>query len=231
MGNNRELNGKVLLQAKLVLETGLHIGGTDEFSAIGAIDSPVVRDIITRSPYIPGSSLKGKMRFLLARQFAKNGILGKISDEDDQIKRLFGASGKKIMPSRLQFYDIFICDNDDNNKKIGNLTGGSLTETKAENTINRISAKAMIRQIERVVKGTTFEFKLSYTIENSEDIKEDFDNIKKCFYLLENDYLGGGGTRGSGRIKFNSYKLNSSGVFESDTKENVEEIFKEIFEV
>ncbi|WP_322290471.1 type III-A CRISPR-associated RAMP protein Csm3, partial [Paratractidigestivibacter sp.] len=59
---------KIKIQGTIEVKTGLHIGGDDSFSAIGAIDSPVVRDPLTRDPVIPGSTLKGKMRALLARE-------------------------------------------------------------------------------------------------------------------------------------------------------------------
>lgn len=58
---------KIKITGTIEIKTGMHIGGDDSFSAIGAIDSPVVRDPLTRLPIIPGSTLKGKMRSLLAR--------------------------------------------------------------------------------------------------------------------------------------------------------------------
>lgn len=231
MNELKGLLGKVLIEADLVLDSGLHIGGADGFSAIGAIDSPVVRDMITNDPYIPGSSLKGKMRYLLSRIKAKNNQMPKLFNEEAMIKRLFGSSGDNIIMSRLQFYDIFIDKNNVGNKRIKDLTDESLTESKYENTIDRLTAVANPRQIERVVKGVTFNFKVSYSIENENEIEEDFENIKKCFSLLENDYLGGGGTRGSGRVKFENIRLNYKLVFEEDIKKELENKLNKILEV
>src|SRR5699024_7755014 len=77
------------------------------------------------------------------------------------------------------------------------------TETKFENTINRLTSVANPRQIERVTRGTEFDFQIIYNVENEEEVEEDFNNIKKGIQLIENDYLGGGGTRGNGRVHFN----------------------------
>ena len=63
---------KIEITSELEVLTGMHIGGTNEFAAIGAIDSPVVRDVISRLPMIPGSTLKGKMRTLMSRQYSEN---------------------------------------------------------------------------------------------------------------------------------------------------------------
>lgn len=50
------------ISGQIKLETGLHIGGDEGVIEIGGNDNPIVRDISTGNPYIPGSSLKGKMR-------------------------------------------------------------------------------------------------------------------------------------------------------------------------
>lgn len=231
MANLKGLQGKILLKGKLILETGLHIGDTDGFSAIGAIDSPVVRDTITRDPYIPGSSLKGKMRYLLARAEAKDMQMSNLADEKDYIKRLFGSSGDDIVLARLQFYDVFLSENNENNDRVGYFTDGTLTESKSENTIDRLTAVANPRQIERVSKGVTFDFKVSYSIEDLDEVWEDLESIKKSIILLENDYLGGGGTRGSGRVKFQNIEASYEAVFNDGVKDDVKEIFDTVFEV
>ena len=63
---------KIEITSELEVLTGMHIGGTNEFASIGALDSPVVRDVISRLPMIPGSTLKGKMRTLMSRQYSEN---------------------------------------------------------------------------------------------------------------------------------------------------------------
>lgn len=194
---------KLVIEGTIVLKTGMHIGGSSDFSAIGAIDSPVVRDTLTRLPLIPGSSLKGKMRYLLAKEL-NNGILSNEPNNDqDEILRLFGSSEKdKIRRARLKFNDI----------KLSNLAeletfNVSSTEVKFENTIDRKTAVANPRQIERVIAGSKFDFEIFYNLDDIKEVEKDFENIKQGFDLLEFDYLGGHGTRGSGRIAFENLSV------------------------
>ncbi len=199
---------KIKIEGTIVVQTGLHIGGDDSFSAIGAIDSPVVRDPLTRGPVIPGSSLKGKMRSLLARDMGtvpQKGT-GGFEADCDQIKRLFGSSaegsnaeGTGMQMSRLQFRDCFLINKEELPQ---------VFENKFENTIDRLTSVANPRQIERVVRGAEFAFELMYNVEEVADLEEDFSNIAQAIHLLENDYLGGGGTRGNGRIAFKNLNAN-----------------------
>lgn len=193
---------KIKIEATIEVKTGLHIGGDDSFSAIGAIDSPVVRDPLTRGPIIPGSTLKGKMRSLLAREMGtvpEKGTKG-FGNDCFEIKRLFGssvddsnASGLGMQMSRLQFRDCFLANKDELPQ---------IFENKFENTIDRLTAVANPRQIERVIRGAEFGFEVIYNVEEPSEVAEDFANIAKAINLLENDYLGGGGTRGNGRVAF-----------------------------
>ena len=161
---------KILISGTIEVKTGLHIGGDDSFSAIGAIDSPVVRDPLTRNPIIPGSSLKGKMRSLLARDKGTVPVAGSKGFECDcpEITRLFGsssatsnASGDGIQMSRLQFSDCFL----QNKQELP-----VVFENKFENTIDRLTSVANPRQIERVVRGATFAFEIIYNVEDVEQI-------------------------------------------------------------
>ena len=100
---------KIEITGVIEVVTGMHIGGTSEFSAIGAIDSPVVRDALTQLPMIPGSSLKGKMRSLLSRSKSDNYMPIEIKDEPESVMRLFGFSGDtNFKRGRLQFSDMFL---------------------------------------------------------------------------------------------------------------------------
>lgn len=193
---------KILIKGVIKVKTGLHIGGDDTFSAIGAIDSPVIRDPLTRDPIIPGSSLKGKMRSLLAREkgsIPAPGVKG-LERDCPEIKRLFGSSsptsnatGDGIQMSHLQFSDCFLR----NKRELP-----AVFETKFENSIDRLTAVANPRQIERVIRGAEFDFEMIYNVEDVTQVEEDFKNIRIAMELLEHDYLGGGGSRGSGRIEF-----------------------------
>ena len=216
-----KLYAKIMFKGSLDILTGLHIGGSDDFAAIGAIDNSVIKDSITNLPIIPGSSLKGKLRYLLSRIKSENYVLNKIDDEDITIKRLFGSgnSNNQIVSSRLQFFDLKL--NEENAEMLKNAdTDLYVTEAKFENTIDRITAVANPRQIERVPAGAKFDFKLIYNVESIDEFKEDMKNLKDSFDILEMDYLGGNGTRGYGRVKIN---IENEDIMFS-TKENEEKI-------
>ena len=213
------IKGKVIIEGKIEVLTGLHIGTSGDFSAIGAVDNIVIRDTVTNKPMIPGSSLKGKMRYLLARTKYNTSIeLKNIKEEHESIKRLFGSSDP-IVVSRLQFQDILLSD-----KSIEEFKEVEFdlpyTEIKYENTINRTTGIANPRQLERVPAGAEFDFKIIYNIEKIEDLKEDMENILLMIDVLEDDYLGGHGTRGYGRIKFKDFSID----IKTYTEENAQEI-------
>lgn len=178
--------------------TGLHIGGNNAFAAIGAVDSPVVRDSLTNMPVIPGSSLKGKMRSLLAKKYNKE--LAKDPNEDNErICSLFGSNKEnKVQTGRLLFSDSMMCNWEE--LKAKGLT--SRTEIKFENSISRTTAVANPRQIERVIRGSEFPLNLVYEVADGSSVVEDFRLIRDGLTLLEYDYLGGSGSRGYGKIRF-----------------------------
>lgn len=196
------------------LKTGLHVGASRETMKIGGIDSPVVRDPITDYPYIPGSSLKGKLRSLWEIANAKDENFFNIYI-DNTIKRhecqtrneakkcpvcrIFGsATGES--PSRIIVRDLHLTE--ESRKKLENIdTGLKYTEWKFENVIDRITTQATPRQIERIPAGSVFNFEIIYNIEDKEQAKEDLKNLERCLKMLEDDYLGGHGSRGYGKIE------------------------------
>lgn len=190
---------KILYEGEIEVETGLHIGTSGAFSAIGAVDSPVIKDQVTGQPIIPGSSLKGKMRSLLARSMSDTYKTQSHKDDPEEIRRLFGDTEE--FHSRLQFFDCFLKNKDELDKK-----QVLPTEVKFENTIDRLTSVANPRQIERVIPGAKFTFKMTYELADDykDQLEKDKENIDKAIDLLENDYLGGGGTRGNGRVVFNN---------------------------
>ena len=216
------LKGKLLINGTIKLITGLHIGTSGDFSAIGAVDSIVIRDSVTNKPMIPGSSLKGKMRYLLARTKYSNFENFSLNREEikeiqKEVYRLFGSS-KPIIASRLQFQDSLLSD-----KTINEIFNGiefdlPYTEIKYENTIDA-NGIANPRQQERVPAEAEFDFKIVYNIEKIEDFKEDMRNILLMMDVLEDDYLGGHGTRGYGRIKFKNLSLELKTYTEENKKE------------
>jgi len=210
--------GKILIKGDMEVCTGLHIGTSKDSVKIGGIDLPVVRDPLTNQPYVPGSSLKGKMRSLLEKMFEKNLVniskkpdidIHVCSNVDCEICRLFGSSIKitkneqKHIPSRLIVRDLHL----KNAEQLKNIEGGLLyTECKFENVIDRVSSAANPRQIERVPAGAEFEYELIYDAEKKDQLEEDLNNIEKALELLTLDALGGHGSRGSGKVKFKNQK-------------------------
>ena len=205
--------GKVMIKGRMEVVTGLHIGASRETVKIGGIDSPVVRDPVTNLPYIPGSSLKGKMRSLMEKALGKE--FREISkhppiqihvcgDEHCEVCRLFGSSvptkqGQKHIPSRLIVRDLHLL-NRDYLKKID--TGLPYTEWKFENSIDRLTSAANPRQIERVPAGAVFGLELVYDAQDGGQLREDVENIRRALKLLEDDALGGHGSRGYGQVRF-----------------------------
>jgi CRISPR-associated RAMP protein, csm3 family len=210
-----KLTNIVEIKAKLVLQTGLHICAGDSEMHIGGIDNSVIKHPLTQSPYIPGSSLKGKIRTLLewrSGAVQNNPLtLKDVSKNPEEVKnilRLFGISGDtknseqevaEIGVSRLAFWDCAL--NEDWEKAIRD-DNQLLTEAKSENTIDRITSTAgNPRQTERVPAGAEFDFKL--TLRQFEgDKPELLDLVLKGLKLLELDSLGGSGSRGYGKVKF-----------------------------
>lgn len=192
--------GKILIHCKLIVCTGMHIGDSSAFSAIGAADSTVVRDPLTGLPIVPGSSLKGKLRTLLARSISGDiQHMPRHDDDDERVKRLFGSSSP-VRASRLQFSDCFV-SNADKMRRVG------ITEVKAENGINRADSVANPRFIERVSRGTAFAVNIVYDIADETQITDDLALLARGMKLLQLDYLGGHGTRGSGRVSLRDFRI------------------------
>ena len=210
---------KVLIQFDLEVKTGMHIGGSSSYSAIGAVDSPVIRDPLSGRPIVPGSSLKGKLRTLLARSFA--GDIHNMPDfknDHPTVLRMFGSTSAR---SRLQFADAFV-SNADAMKAVG------LTEVKSENVIKRLSSEAMPRQIERVNAGTVFAETVVYDAAGETEMMEDLSLLAKSMKLLQMDYLGGHGSRGSGRVSLKNFRISCFGG-EVDC-EGLKKLFDEVAE-
>ncbi|OQX18728.1 MAG: type III-A CRISPR-associated RAMP protein Csm3 [Desulfobulbaceae bacterium A2] len=208
------------ITGKIVLESGLHIGAGDTELRIGGTDNPVIKHPHTGEPYIPGSSIKGKIRALLEMKsglLAKSGsgkplgtsILQKNLTEQERkeafaILKLFGVSGAddqeiaKIGPSRAAFADCSLSQVSRETVQAGHW---SFFEVKSENSIDRIRAVAENpRFTERVVAGLSFDFSVALkTMDGDEDLRT---LLLQGMKLLEHDALGGSGSRGYGRVRF-----------------------------
>lgn len=193
----------IILKGKMECLTGLHIGGSKEKMEIGGVDNPVLRDPVNKLPYVPGSSLKGKLRSLLAFSLGKaeTDFSAKF-DENCPIQRIFGTSAenRNIGPSRLLVRDAY--PNSDTIKMWESLDSELLyTEYKPENSIDRLTSAANPRFQERVVKGSVFDVEFIYGIYGQDDV-DAFNSFLEALKLLEHSALGKSGSRGYGQVSF-----------------------------
>jgi len=266
MGENGKklLIGKIFLKGDILLKTGLHIGGSKESLQIGGVDLPVIRDSGSSLPYIPGSSFKGKLRSILER-FGKRTVNDKeetlsfnrnigtrrdnifihcCDDSRQAIKcdvcRVFGSSGGEgddrrsrgdNMPAILFVRDALLKEDIISEANV-------LAEVKIENGVDRISAAANPRRVERVLPGARFEFEMVYDVEATSFtgkpvlnfqkslIERDMDNLLTSLEILEAEALGGYGSRGYGKVEFKFKEFigksisHFMGVIETDEKKN-----------
>lgn len=230
MGIAKPIIGKVIFKGIVHAETALHIGGGREKIEIGGIDNAVLVDPITKEPYIPGSSLKGKMRSVLERRVA----IEKHPDDPSKfftrnvgtstyklwihvcdtaedayncpVCRVYGSSGGEgnqgsNFPSRIRVrdgvfpkYTVEWLRNAD--------TDLLFTELKSENALDRVTAASNPRNVERVPAGADFTLEIVYDVEDLSQLEEDLKNILFSLSVIEDDYLGGMGSRGYGKVKF-----------------------------
>lgn len=190
---------KIIYSGTITLKTGLHIGGTNAALNIGGPDKFVVRNPINNIPYIPGSSLKGKMRALVEIYNGETNN-GKPSNiPNSKAGALFGVScdSENSRPSRLIVrdaeLDIHSCD----------FTNTDLpyTESKTEVAIDRVTAKANPRTFERVPAGAKFNLNMVLNVFDGEDEASLKKTMKQAIDLLGDDYLGGHGSRGYGQVE------------------------------
>jgi CRISPR-associated protein Csm3 len=212
-----------VLHAELVCRSGVHIGASDSEMHIGGIDNAVVKHPITQEPYIPGSSIKGKVRSLLEWRsgFVSNGPLGwpdyvnSHSDKVLAILKLFGVGGqvltdaqaKEIGPTRLSFWDCSLLPEWISSVRTSE---GSYTEVKTENSIDRIAGTAKNpRQTERVPADARFDFKVTVKVLDDENL---LDTLLAGLKLLELDGIGGSVSRGYGKVKFEKLSLDGNDI-------------------
>ncbi len=225
-----QFEGKLIIQGKITCITGLHIGASDQPYEIGGMDNPVIRDPLTDMPYIPGSSLKGKIRSLLEwshkHEDGQTCVDWSLKEGKGQkcepckcgecdVCIVFGTSvdreagkssepekGKEGFngPTRLTVRDAFLPE-DLREGDIEVEEVEKMIEVKAENAIDRLTSAANPRTMERVSAGTEFVFDMIFDIYHEEDKQERIGLLFNGLRLLEDSSLGGGGTRGSGHVK------------------------------
>ena len=227
-----KLIGKLILEGEMHCETGLHIGAGKGSLEIGGADNPVVKDAFGR-PYVPGSSLRGKLRSMLEQSSGlatpaelvylsrRKGQEVRIHQSDrpgDEICLLFGRNpgrmdrvqGEAIdtnhaSPARLTVYDAPL-DPDSITPQMREQLDDELTEVKSENAVDRITSQANPRTLERVPAGAKFKVRFLIDILCDEDRVLPL-RLLEGLRLLEDDTLGGGGSRGSGRVRFSNLKM------------------------
>jgi CRISPR-associated protein Csm3 len=192
----------------IVLKEGLRVGGTKEAVGIGETDNPIIRHPVTRKPYLPGSSLKGKIRSLLEQKYSEHTQRTGRPCECSVcfICKLFGSGdprgGKE--PTRLIFRDAPLSK--ESEAELAGALPGSFAEVKTEIAMDRNKGSARsgaLRTQERVPAGAKFDFSFSMRLfEEDKAIRGDyFKKLSEAFSMLEKDYLGGSGTRGYGQVE------------------------------
>jgi len=231
---NFRFQGKFVITGILECVTGTYIGGTQEKFEIGGIDNPVIKDPLTELPYIPGSSLKGKMRHLLewARDtkavqtlHPKHKVYTACHCGECVSCRLFGVASDdsqvRLMagPARLTVRDAFPTgyeavlrgekppEGTTISRWWETLGEGVGTELKSENFIDRLTAEANPRTMERVPAGSEFEVEFVLDVYDANGDKELLEALAEAMKLLEHSALGGSGSRGYGRVRFKGLKV------------------------
>lgn len=237
-----KLLGKIIISGEIIVQTGLAIGGNKAGIEIGALDNPVIKTH-HGEPYIPGSSLKGKLRSLLARAAGSNSVKKDVEiskSTNDALEKegiqpiykyiapLFGYGAGEIKihedtdqtdqteqteqteqtaekrsnrkgEALLKVRDAFLKKEKDRNEKF--------TEEKMENSIHRLTGVANPRPIERVLPGTVFSLDMYLDVYDIDEAQQHLQLLDLALQLLTDDYLGGGGSRGNGKVELTNLQI------------------------
>ncbi len=216
--------------------SGLSIGASSNTLEIGGLDREVIKNPITKEPYVPGSSLKGKMRSELEKKYGAYAINKETRELESRTKEpcgcgritcpvclIFGAhgylyQGAPSAPTRIVVRDAPLSkESKDIISKLPDDQRGYL-ERKTENIIIRDAGTAgSPRTIERVSTGMSFDFEIILRVFEGDNENELIDKVKEGLELVEKSYLGGGGSRGSGQVKFN-YEITCTQIQDKDNK-------------
>jgi CRISPR-associated protein Csm3 len=209
-----QFSKKLIISGKITALTGIAVGGSNTAMGIGGVDKAVIRNPVNNEPYIPGSTLKGKMRSLLELRDGTLGdermgvvTAGPTTSRRTRSARLFGNAVKgqneEQRPSRIVVRDAYLDREQVKNDYFKN-TDLPFTEIKTEVVIDRITSRAMPRQIERVPAGAKFDFEMVLNLFDEDNETELVKDLFAAMQLVQNDYIGAAGSRGSGQIKFES---------------------------
>jgi len=220
MTKTANLYGRVFIECQIETKTGLHIGGAESSLAIGGVDNVIIRDPLSGRPYVPGSSIKGKMRSQMEKfhGLPQNQRIGRdvhihtCKNGDDYancvVCHIYGLPGDSNFSTstRLVVRDVQLSE-----ESVARLNAAKtdlpFSEVKWEAAIDRVTSAATPRQMERVPAGAVFgPAEMVYSVYERADVKR-FENVVEGMQLLEDDYLGGSGSRGSGKVAFRAIKL------------------------
>ena len=223
----------IKFEGTLVCKTGLRIGGSREDIEIGGLDNPIIRDPVTKLPYIPGSSLKGKLRSSLEYKYGKVAIDGSpcgCAQADCPVCKLFGphigglpredrreAEGRsqKLGPTRIVMRDAPLTNDSKEELETKLESGSQYTEIKQEVSIDRrtgTASRAGPRPMERVPAGTKFSLNIALRIFEDDNKDELIKHVRESLDLMQQDYLGGSGTRGYGWVQIEDLKVEEQEV-------------------
>jgi len=202
------------IKGTLTCVTGLRIGGSKESIGIGDLENTIIRHPITDLPYIPGSSIKGKMRSLLEQKYGIVEGNGEPSGRlDHKVTKVFGPHKFKFDPKTMKLSDhpgptrILVRDADlatDSKaelEKANTDKGIYYAEVKTENLVNRKTGAAEHpRTQERVPAGIKFNFEIAVRIFEGDNVEEIISLIREGLDMLQQDYLGSSGSRGYGKV-------------------------------
>ena len=257
MGNSGQLKMKIYIKGTITSLTGLHIGGTNVGFAIGGADATVVRNPWNQQPFIPGSSLKGKMRSLLERlegKWSTSGITQSgpyIGDKESTsssgkfICDIFGVTPENIKENAKKKHGDYKPERDDmpisriivrdcelepeSVEKLKKIKSDMpYTEVKTEVVIDRITASATPRQLERVPAGAVFNMRIVLNVFDGDDYTELVNKIFEALCLVQNDALGGKGSRGSGEVAIHVGSVRAKSKADFDANKDWQEFKIEI---
>jgi len=232
------INKTIKLQADLVCETSLHIGNQEGGNQPRGLNAPMLQNPVLQinnsyAPYISATSLKGKLRNIAEILFEKHLNRKFVDDYDEEKKKrrvlkrhecdslneakkcavccLFGSSSGSGNKSNEDVEN----ENFDGrllfrNAPLKQDSALKSSEIKTENKIHRLRQEANPRSIERALRHSIFELEIVYLVHDNENVNKQLSNMIACLRFLENNYLGGNGSRGYGKIKFTNILLNGN---------------------
>lgn len=202
-----KLKGYRTMTGTLTALTGLRIGGSKESIEIGGLENTIIRHPISDLPYIPGSSIKGKMRSLLEHKYDRVAANGEpCGCGTCMVCRVFGPHKNvrhQLGPTRILVRDADLTTKSrEALEKAQGEKGIFFAEVKTENLVNRKTGTAEHpRTQERVPSGTEFNFEIALRVFDGDDEQAIVNFVIEGLDLLQQDYLGSSGSRGYGKVK------------------------------